>query len=133
MRRAGSYINSPEWIKNKKATINPQNKNRSCFKYALAVALNHHKIDNHPERVSKLRPYINNYNWSDIYFPVELKEWKKFEKNNESIALNILFVPNDSKDMRLAYKSEYNGKRKEKVILLMICDSEKWYYLAVKN
>ena len=26
-RGGGSYIDSPDWIKNKKATINPQNKN----------------------------------------------------------------------------------------------------------
>ena len=44
-----------------------------------------------------------------------------------------MFVPNDTKDIRLAYKSEYNGKREEKVILLIIVDSKKWHYLAVKN
>ena len=44
-----------------------------------------------------------------------------------------MFVPNDSKDIRLAYKSKYNGKRENKVILPMIGDSEKWHYLAVKN
>ena len=53
-----------------------------------------------------------------------LQNWKKFQNNNKSIALNILFVPNDTKDIRLAYKSEYNGKHEEKVILLMIGDSE---------
>ena len=93
LRRAGSYIDSPKWIKNKKATINPKNEDNCCFQYALIAALNHDKIDNHPERVSKLRPYINYYNWSGIYFPVYLKDWKKREENNKSIALNILFVP----------------------------------------
>ena len=44
-----------------------------------------------------------------------------------------MFVPNDTEDIRLAYKSEYNGKRAEKLILLMIGDSEKWHYHAVKN
>ena len=62
LRRAGSYIDSPKWIKNKKATINPQNKDNGCFAYALIAALNHHKIDNHPERVSKLKSYIYDYN-----------------------------------------------------------------------
>ena len=66
-------------------------------------------------------------------FSCKIKDWKKFENNNKSIALNILFVPNDSIEIRLAFKSEYNGKRKEKVILLMIGDSEKRHYLAVKN
>ena len=42
--KGGSYIDSPDWIKNKKATINPQNKGNECFKYAIVVALNHERI-----------------------------------------------------------------------------------------
>ena len=45
----------------------------SCFMYALVAALNQHKIDNHLERESNLRRYIKDYNWSDIYYPVDLK------------------------------------------------------------
>ena len=44
-----------------------------------------------------------------------------------------MFAPNDGKEIRLANKSEYNGEREEKVVLLIIGDSEKWHYLAVKN
>ena len=44
-----------------------------------------------------------------------------------------MFVPNGTKDIRLAYKSKYNGKCEEKAILLMIGDGEKWHHLAVKN
>ena len=40
--RGGSYVDSPKWLKNKKATINPQNeKDDKCFQYALTVALNY--------------------------------------------------------------------------------------------
>ena len=35
LKRSGSYIDSPEWLKNKKATTNPQNNDNNCFKYAL--------------------------------------------------------------------------------------------------
>ena len=39
LSRGGSYIDSPKWLKNKKATINPQNKkDNKCFRYALTVA-----------------------------------------------------------------------------------------------
>ena len=41
--RAGSYIDSPEWVKAKGVTINPKNINNKCFKYAITVALNHEK------------------------------------------------------------------------------------------
>ena len=33
----GSYIDSASWLKNKRATINPRNKNNECFKYARTV------------------------------------------------------------------------------------------------
>ena len=42
LSRGGSYIDSPKWLKNKKAAINPQNKkDDKHFQYALTVALNH--------------------------------------------------------------------------------------------
>ena len=44
LSRGGSYINSPKWLKNKKATINPKNKDDKCFQYALIVVLNYKKI-----------------------------------------------------------------------------------------
>ena len=40
--RGGSYIDSPDWIKIKKATIDPINKKDiKCFQYAVTVTLNH--------------------------------------------------------------------------------------------
>ena len=39
--RGGSNIDSPDWIKKKKATINPKNEDDKCFQYAAAVALNY--------------------------------------------------------------------------------------------
>ena len=44
LNRGGSYIDSPDWIKHKKATLNPQNKGNECFKYVTAAAWNHKKI-----------------------------------------------------------------------------------------
>ena len=40
-RRGGSYIDSPDWIKRKKATINPKNTNDKCFQYVVTVALDY--------------------------------------------------------------------------------------------
>ena len=54
LNRAGSYIDSPKWLKTKGATINPKNKNNECFKYAITVALNHEKIGKNPQRITKL-------------------------------------------------------------------------------
>ena len=55
--------------------------------------LNHQKIPNHPERISNLMPFINNYNWTNLEFPAGHKDYSAFEKNNSEIALNILYVP----------------------------------------
>ena len=65
------------------------------------------------------------YNWKGIEFPARIKDWKRFERNNKTIALNILFVPHNEKTINLAYKSKYNCERKNQVVLLMITDSKK--------
>ena len=57
--KSKSYIKYPEWLENKRATINPQNKNDNCFQYAITVTLNHQNIENHPERKSNIEPFIN--------------------------------------------------------------------------
>ena len=125
LNRGSSYINSPEWIKNKGVTINPKNaENNTCFQYAITAALNHQNIGHHPERISKLKPFINNYNWKDIEFPSHSKDWRKFEQNNKTIALNILYVPYNTKQIRLAYISKYNNKRDNQINLLMISNNE---------
>ena len=97
LNRGGSYIDSPEWLKNKKATINPKIEDNECFKYAITVALNLEKIENHPEIISNLKPFIDQYNWKEIEFPSHSKDWKKFKQNNKTIALNILLVPHNTK------------------------------------
>ena len=88
LSRDGSYIDSPKWLKNKKATINPKN-NDDCFQYALTVALNYGQIKKDPQRISKINPFIDQHNWKEIDFPSHKKDWNKFESNNKSIALNI--------------------------------------------
>ena len=102
--RGGSYIDSPKWLKNKKSTINPKNNDYKCFQYAVTLALNLDKINIHPERISKIKPFIEQYNWKDIDFQSTSKDWNKFELNNE-ILLNILYVPHDTKKIQVAYKS----------------------------
>ena len=62
LKRGGSYIDSPEWLKNKKATINPQNNDGNCFQYALTVALYLQNIANNSQRISQIKPFIDRYN-----------------------------------------------------------------------
>ena len=79
INRSGSYIDSPDWLKHKKATINPKNKDNECFKYAITAALNHKDIGRDPQRISKIKPFVSKYNWKDINFPAGPHDWKKCE------------------------------------------------------
>ena len=78
-RKGSSYIDSPKWLKNKEATINPKNNDSNCFQYALTVALNYQNIKKYPQRISKIKPFVDQYNWKEVDFPSEQKGWKKFK------------------------------------------------------
>ena len=43
-----------------------------CFQYTLALNLD--QINSHPERISKIKPFIEQYNWKDIDFPSTSKD-----------------------------------------------------------
>ena len=78
-RKGSSYIDSPKWLKNKEATINPKNNDNNCFQYALTVALNYQNIKKYPQRISKIKPFVDQYNWKEVDFLSEQKGWKKFK------------------------------------------------------
>ena len=66
LNRGGLYIDSPEWLKNKKTTINPKNNDDNCFQYPLTVTLNYQSVKKDPQRISKIKPFIDQYNWEEI-------------------------------------------------------------------
>ena len=131
--KAGSYIDSPKWLKSKNSIVNPKNNDNKCFQYATTSALNYDKIDRNHQRISKIKPSIENYNWKDIDFPSSRKDWKKSELNNINVALNTLYVPHNTKKIEIAYKSKHNLTREKQIMLLMISNGENWHYLTVKN
>ena len=78
LNRERFYIDSPRWLKNKKAKINLKNMNDDrCFQYALTIALNYGKIKNHSERTKNIEPFIDQYNWGEINFPSGQKDWER--------------------------------------------------------
>ena len=132
INRGGSYIDSPKWLKDKKSTINPKNNDDKCFQYAVTLALNLDKIKKDPQRVSRIKHFIEKYNWEEIDFPSTSKDWKTFECNNE-VTLNILYIPYNTTIINIAYKSKNSLTQEKQIILLMISDGQKWHCLAVKN
>ena len=131
--KGGYYIESPKWFKDKKCTVNQKNNDNKCFQYATTLALNFNKINKRPQRISRIKSFIENYNWNDINFPTTKKDWNRFELNNKDVALNILYVPFNTKKIEIAYKFKYNLVRDNQIILLMISNGENWHYLAVKS
>ena len=69
----------------------------------------------------------------DTDFLSHQRYWKNFEQENNSIAINILLVSHNSEEIKVSYKSSYN-ERKNQVILLMINDeANNYYYFAIKD
>ena len=68
-----------DWIKKKKATINPKNEDDKCFQYGVAFALNYGDTESHPERCSNTKPFINKYNWKGMNYPSKIDDSKTFE------------------------------------------------------
>ena len=85
---------SSAWLRIKKQSITNGD---NCFQNALNDALDYQRIKKDPQEISKVKPYINQYNWKDINFPSQKEDWKTFEQNNKTIALNILSVQHNKK------------------------------------
>ena len=77
----------------KKAIINPRNSDMECFKWAIIAAMKWEEVGNNPERVSKLKKYEKEFDWSGLEFPVSFRDINKFKSRNE-IGVKILAVEN---------------------------------------
>ena len=129
-------MESPPWVKKKKATVNPKNTNDVyCFMYAATIALYHDKLGSNPERITKkLVIYTQTFNWHEIHFPASYDDYAIFEQLNEDIALNILYVPPGEKNICPEYISKRNFNTKNQIVLLKITDeSEKWHFLGLPS
>ena len=130
LTRGSSYVPLPDWLMKKKAMINPKNSDMECFKWAVIAAIKWEEIGNNPERISKLKRYEGDFDWSDIEFPVSFRDINKFERNNE-IGVNILAIEN--KKTYICRK----GKDYNRIVNLMLMtdveNPNKKHYIAVKS
>ena len=115
LNRAGSSINPPSWLKNKIATVNPNNKDNECLKYAITVALNHERIKKDPQRISKIN-YFSDQNKGGQFgrrqsFHHTQNTVKSSNKTIKQSLLISLLYHTTLKKIKHAYKSKYNHKR----------------------
>ena len=127
---AGSYIDLPEALKNKKAIINMKNQDEECFKWCVLRAL--YPKDNHPERIDKdLKSKQDTLNMKGIRYPVNLRDIDRFESQNPEISITILGYNKDERVYPLKI-SKYTGCKHD-IVLLLLKDGEKSHYCLVKN
>ena len=123
LTRGSSYLSLPGWLARKKAIINPKNEDQECFEWAVIAALRWEEINNNPERISKLKRFEKDFDWSGIGFPVSVKEIGKFEFRNQ-ISINLLVI--EGKQIYICRK----GGNHERIINLMIIGN---HYVAIKS
>ena len=91
--------------------------------------LNYEETGKHAERITKLNLSKRK---ERIMFHLEKNDWKKFEKNNVTVAFNVLLAKREI--IFPVYVSKHNSNREKKIIFLMISNAKKlWHYLAVKK
>ena len=122
--RGSIYLPLPEWLVKKKVIINPQNEDEECFKWAVIAASVNIKD---PQRISKLKKFEKDFDWSGIEFPISVKDIRKFEAKNR-ISINLLAT--EGKEIYICRK----GDNYERVINLMLISSdERHHYVAIKS
>ena len=91
LTRGSSYLPLFPWLAKKKAIINPNNNDNECFKWTVIAVLEFPNIKSHPERISNLIKFSNNYDWSGLEFPVSTKDIGLFEINND-VSIKVLAI-----------------------------------------
>ena len=133
---AGSYIDLPKELKDKKALINMKNEDDKCFMWCVLRALN--PKDDHSERIDKdLKSKQDTLNMEGIDYPVNFRGIDRFEKQNPNISISILGYSKEEKVYPLKISKYTKGKkedgRKYDITLLLLKDGENSHYCIVKN
>ena len=125
LMRGSSYLPLPNWLARKKAIVNPHNDDKECFKWSVIIAEKVGMKDS--QRVSNLRKFMDNYDWSGLEFPVSIKDIGKFETRND-ISVNVLGV--EGRDIYIHRKGWRVGRE---INLLMVSEDGINHYTAIKS
>ena len=125
LMRGSSYLPLPDWLARKKAIVNPHNDDEECFKWSVIAVEKVGMKD--PQRVSNLRKFTDNYDWSGLEFPVSVKNIGKFETSN-NISVNVLAV-----EGRYIYIHRKGQRVGREINLLMVSEDGIRHYTAIKS
>ena len=127
LMRGSSYLSLPNWLAHKKAIITPKNEDQECFKWAVIAASRWEDINNNPERISKLKRFEADFDWSGIGFPVSVKDITKFEFRNR-ISINLLAI-----EGKQTYICRKGGNHERIINLMIISENNRKHYVAITS
>ena len=128
LTRGSSYLPLSNWLARKKVIINPHNNNEECFKWVVTAAENVGMTN--PQRVSKLRRFTDNYDWSGLKFPASTKDIGNFEMRN-NVSVNVLAV--GGRDIYVCRKGWRMSPVDREINLLLISEDGINHYTAIKS
>ena len=111
----------------KKAIINPLNKDLECFKWAVIAATRWEEIDKNPQKISKLKRFEADFDWTGVGFPVSFRGIKRFESRNQ-ILINVVAVEN-----KQIYICRKGGDYECVANLTLITENNHKHYVAIKS
>ena len=85
------------------------------------------EINKDSQKISKLKRFEADFDWSGIGFPVSVKDIKKFELKNW-VSINLLAIED-----RQIYICRKRGNYKHMTNLMLITDSNRKHYVAIKS
>lgn len=131
-----SYIELPVYIDRKRGTINPQNTDQQCFKWAI---LARHVTGTAVYRVRQnYTQHEDKYNFEGITFPTPLSDIAKFEKNNKNVSINVYGL---EKKFQIPKSPRYevyplrvvDEEKPNHFDLLLVTDDENSHYVYISN
>ena len=126
--KGSSYIQLPYELRNSsKGLINMKNEDNECFRWCHIRHLN--PQEKYPQRIKKSdKLYVKNLDYSGVEFPVNVKHYKKIEKQNR-ISLNI-FGYEDKQPYPIYVSKE---KYEDHMELLLVTKDENKHYVLIKD
>ena len=126
--KGSSYIQLPSELRNsKKGLINMKNEDNECFRWCHIRHLN--QQEKYPQRIKKTdKQYVEKLDYSNIDFPVTIKQFNKIEKQN-SININVFGYENKEPYPIYVSKEKYEDHME----LLLVTENENKHYVLIKD
>ena len=104
-----------------------KNEDNECFRWCHIRHLNPQNI--RPERINKIdKEYANKLDYTDITFPVSIKQYNKIERQN-SININV-FGYEDRQPYPIYISKE---KNEDHMNLLLVTENKNRHFVLIKN